>query len=144
MNKRPADARRDGVNTLLCILVPMWLTFIGLRLYLHVVDPNADLFVAGHNIHHLFTGTLIEIPCAFVLAMGVRLRSVRILAQVGLGIGCSMILDELIYLITTDGTNASYLLPISLWGAAVMHVLATGILVLVYALAGRRPQISPS
>lgn len=144
MNKRPTDPRRDGVNTLLCILVPMWLTFIGLRLYLHGVDSDADLFVAGYNIHHLFTGALIEIPCAFVLAMGVRIRSVRILAEVGLGIGCAMILDELIYLITTDGTNASYLLPISLWGAAVMHVLATGLLLLVYRLAGRRPQMSRS
>jgi uncharacterized membrane protein len=35
-----------------------------------------------------------------------------------------MALDEWVYLIATDGSNASYLLPVSFWGGAVAIVLA--------------------
>lgn len=36
-----------------------------------------------------------------------------------------MVLDEVVYLITTDGSNAAYLTPISLWGAVVLVGIAT-------------------
>ena len=58
MNKRYSS---DSKRTLIFILIPMLTTFLALRLYLHLVNPNADLYVAGYNVHHLFTGTLIEI-----------------------------------------------------------------------------------
>ena len=45
-------------------------------------------------------------------------------AAIGFGAGLGMALDEWVYLITTDGSDASYLLPISLWGGAVMIGLA--------------------
>ena len=51
------------------------------------------------------------------------------------GAGLAMALDEWVYLIATDGTNASYLLPVSLWGGIVVTGLAC-----VYARrACRRP-----
>ena len=46
------------------------------------------------------------------------------LAAIVFGAGLSMALDEWVYLITTDGSDASYLLPISLWGGVVMVALA--------------------
>ena len=41
-----------------------------------------------------------------------------------------MALDEWVYLIATDGSNAAYLLPVSFWGGVVVVGLA-----LVYAVA---------
>jgi len=35
-----------------------------------------------------------------------------------------MALDEWVYLIATDGTNASYLLPVSFWGGVIVVALA--------------------
>jgi hypothetical protein len=59
------------------------------------------------------------------------------LAAVVFGVGLSMALDEWVYLITTDGSNASYLLPISFWGGAVMIGLASGYLAALYLSSKR-------
>ena len=121
--------------TLLLILVPLLLTEIGQRLYLHLVNPDADVFVAGYNVHHLYTGALIEIPAAFVLAFNVQPAVVRAGALVALGVGSAMVLDQVIFLVTTDGSNRSYRTPISLWGAVVLEALAVALLLVLYALA---------
>ena len=77
------------VRTLLLILVPMLLTFLGQRLFLHLVNPDADFYVAGYNVHHLYTGALIALPAAFVVAFVVQAGWVRWLALVALGTGSS-------------------------------------------------------
>lgn len=118
-----------ALRTCLLILVPMLATFAGMRLYLHLVNPNADLFIRGYNVHHLFTGCLIAIPAAFVVAFAVVENASRRVSLAVLGIGSAMILDQVIFLITTDGSNASYLKPISLWGAVVL--MAGGVIVLL-------------
>ena len=46
------------------------------------------------------------------------------LALIAFGIGLGMALDEWVYLIATDGTNASYLLPVSFWGGVIVVALA--------------------
>jgi hypothetical protein len=122
-------------TTLLLILVPLLLTEIGQRLYLHRVNPDADVYIAGYNVHHLYTGVLIEIPAAFVLAFGVAAPGVRAGALVALGAGSAMVLDQVVYLITTDGSNRSYLTPVSLWGAVVLEGLAVVLLVILWVLA---------
>jgi hypothetical protein len=53
-------------------------------------------------------------------------------ATIGFGIGLSLALDEWVYLITTDGSNASYLLPISFWGGAVCVGLACLYVLVLY------------
>jgi hypothetical protein len=98
-------------------------TFALFRIYLSF-SPNTDLNVGSYNIHHLFTGLLL------IIAGGVPLAifhgSTRKLkpALITFGIGLGMALDEWVYLIATDGTNASYLLPISLWGGVIVIGLA--------------------
>jgi hypothetical protein len=126
---------QSPTTTLLFILIPLLVVGIGQRLFLHLVNPEADLFIAGYNVHHLYTGAVIEIPAAFVLAFGVQAPLVRAAALVALGAGSAMVLDQVIYLITTDGTNRSYLTPISLWGAIVLEGLAVALLLVLYALA---------
>src|SRR3981081_3632029 len=94
------------VTTLLFILMPLALTFAGQRLFLHLINPNADLYLFGHNVHHLFVGAVMAIPAAFILAFQPDMPLLRLGALAALGSGSAMVLDELIYLIATDGTNA--------------------------------------
>ena len=101
------------------LLSSMSLTFALLRAYLHL-SPDTDLNVGQYNIHHLFTGLLLitagGIPLAILDASTRGLGLARWIFGAGLG----MALDEWVYLIATDGSNASYLLPVSFWGGVVV------------------------
>ena len=125
----------DAAATLLFVLVPLLLTFCVQRLYLHLVNHNTDLFVFGYNVHHLFVGIAMAIPTALVLAFRPEAAWLRLTALAALGSGVSMILDEFVYLIATDGSNDSYLKPISLWSAVILHAFAVGLLLLLYAMS---------
>jgi hypothetical protein len=111
--------KKNGV-VLLC---SMGLTFALLRAYLHF-SPNTDLNIGDYNIHHLFTGLLLivlgGIPLAILEASTRGLELARWIFGAGLG----MALDEWVFLIATDGSNASYLLPVSFWGGVVVIGLA--------------------
>lgn len=127
-------ARRNVLLLLVATLLPVVL----LRLALHA-SPDQDFDVAGYNVHHLFTGlvlvTLGGVPLALFPGGGLR----RDLAVACFGVGLGLALDEWVYLIATDGSNASYLLPVSLWGAVVALGLAVayvGLLVLLGRRAG--------
>jgi hypothetical protein len=101
------------------LLVALLGTFVLVRLWLHA-RPNADFFVGPYNIHHLFTGLLLVavfIPPLLVRQVPGRLGDFLV---AGTGVGLSLALDEWVYLITTDGSNTSYLLPISFWGGAIL------------------------
>lgn len=101
------------------LLIALLGTFVLIRLSLYV-RPNADFFVGSYNIHHLFTGLLLVavfVPPLLVRQVPGRLDDFLV---AGTGVGLSLALDEWVYLITTDGSNASYLLPISFWGGAVL------------------------
>jgi hypothetical protein len=117
--------------TLLLILVPMLATFAGQRLYLHLVHVQ-HIYPAGYLLHHLFTGTLIVIPSAFILAFGTRNRLLTFLAPAALGIGSAMILDEIVYLVATKATDNDYISPLSLGGAAIFISLAALFLFFLY------------
>ena len=104
-------------------------TFLALRATL-ALTPNSDFTVGAYNIHHLFVGLLLitagGIPLALFRGTSRRME----FAIVVFGVGLAMALDEWVYLIATDGSNASYLLPVSFWGGVVVVGLA-----LVYAVA---------
>ena len=95
------------------------LVFIILRIWLQF-SPNSDFNVGSYNIHHLFTGLLLVTIGGLPLAVLEGQSRWLDLAALVFGIGLGMALDEWVYLIATDGTNASYLLPVSLWGAVVV------------------------
>ena len=98
-------------------------TFIVTRFSL-VLRPNADFNIAGHNIHHLFTGFLIACACAIPLALVETRKRMTEALVFGLGVGLSLGLDEVVYLIVTDGSNASYLTKPSWIGGIVFVLLA--------------------
>jgi len=118
------------------LLLSVVATFLVMRTML-TIRPNADFTVAGYNIHHLFTGLVILTICGLPLVLGLGRGRLGDALIAGFGIGLSLALDEWVYLIATDGSNASYLLPVSFWGGIVM----VGAAVLYVAiLIWRRPR----
>lgn len=128
-NREPLPAKQ----TLLFILVPMLVTFVVLRLYLHLVHVQ-HLYPGGYLVHHLFLGILILLPATFTLAFAPPQRPLRVLALVAVGIGSAMILDEFVYLVATKATDKDYVSRISLFGAIVSISLATILLLILYLL----------
>ncbi len=128
-NREPLAAKQ----TLLLILLPLLATFVGLRLYLHLVRVW-HIYPGGYLVHHLFIGVFLLLPAALALAFGPRRRSMHALANIAVGIGSAMILDELIYLMVTRATDADYVSPISLFGAIVCVALAVTPLFVLYGL----------
>ena len=113
------------------LLVSMIITFVVIRFSLYF-SPDSDFDVAGYNVHHLFTGLLLITICGIaVILFGGRTRILDG-AVIGFGIGLSLALDEWVYLIATDGSNASYLLPVSFWGGVLMIALACLYIALLY------------
>ena len=116
------ESQTVRINGML-LIGSMIATFTLLRLYLYF-SPDTDLNVAGYNIHHLFSGLLLiaagGIPLAVFHGSARNLK----LPLIAFGIGLGMALDEWVYLIATDGTNASYLLPVSFWGGVIVVALA--------------------
>lgn len=131
--QNPSPARLTPKQTLWWVLLPMLGTFAVLRLYLHLVRVQ-HVFPAGYLVHHLFTGVLIVIPAAFVLAFGARgLVSARV-ARAALGVGSALVLDEVVYLVATQASDADYVSPVSLWGAVIFISAATVLLLVLHRL----------
>jgi uncharacterized membrane protein len=105
------------------VVVALILTFVALRVYLYF-SPGNNLDIGTYNIHHLFIGLLLITFAGLPLVLFHGNSRKLDVAAIAFGAGLSMALDEWVYLITTDGSDASYLLPISLWGGVVMIGLA--------------------
>lgn len=116
------------------ILGSLLVTFVVVRLALWR-SPDSDFDIAGYNIHHLFTGVVLMTAGGIPLILRAG-RSGWLDAACGaFGIGLALALDEVVYLIATDGSNASYLLPVSFWGGVM--VVGLGLLwVLVVGWSG--------
>lgn len=104
---------------------------MGTRLYLHA-NPYSNFDVGGYNVHHLFTGTLLLVAAGVPLVL--RSGRTRLLDACALvfGAGLALCLDEWVYLIATDGSDESYLLPVSLWGGVVVVALGVCYIVAVW------------
>jgi hypothetical protein len=137
------ESRRSGVDSMRTsgddrsriLIATLLLTFLGFRVVLHL-RPDTDLFVAGHDVHHLYTGVLLMAFFGIPAVIAGRPRSSLNVA--GFGAGTAMALDQWIYLITTDGTNASYVTSWSLCTGTVMVLLAVGY-ALIVGRAVRKP-----
>jgi hypothetical protein len=125
------------MNRRRALLIPLTIliTFVVMRAYLHH-SPGTNLDVGAYNIHHLFTGLLLVTLGGLPLVLFHGDSRWLDVSAILFGAGLSMALDEWVYLITTDGSDASYLLPISLWGGAAMVAL-TLVYLGILALIGR-------
>ncbi len=125
------------------IVVAMTLTFVIIRSMMQY-SPDSDFNVAGYNIHHLFTGLLLIVAGGIPLALFPGRSRALDVAALTLGIGLSLALDEWVYLIATDGTNASYLLPVSFHGGIVMVALVAAYVAILYILSrDKQPPSNP-
>jgi hypothetical protein len=130
------DQHEEPWHPLVFILAPMLLTFAVQRTFLHFFShPNFHVYVGGFRVHHLFSGALIQICSAFLLAFGARTRRLVLAA---LGVGSAMVLDEIFFLVFTDGSNEAYRGRVSFLGAAALLTLAAAFLLALYARARRR------
>lgn len=120
-------------QTLLLILAPLLGTFACQRLYLHLVGVT-HVYPGGYLVHHLFWGTALVMPAAFVLAFGPRSQRSAVLSRVALGSGSAMILDEIVYLVATKAGDADYVSPLSLRGAFVFIALGVLLVWILYQL----------
>lgn len=120
-------------KTLLLILLPMIVTALSLRLYLHLFGIN-HLYVAGYVVRHLFSGALLVIVAGFVLAFEPSRRWLAVSSRVALGIGSALVLDEIVFLIATEATKEDYVSRISWEGSAIFVSLATILLIVIYKL----------
>jgi len=118
-------------QTLLLILVPLLVTVVLLRLYLHLMGVR-HIYPGGHLVHHLFLGVIIVIPAGFLLAFPSRTRRVACLPRVALGIGSGLALDEVTYLVMTPGSDRDYVSRVSLLGAVVFISAAVILLLTLY------------
>ncbi len=119
------------------VLGSLLITFIALRVYLHQF-PGTNFDLAGYNIHHLFVGLLLITGGGMPLALCDGESRWLDIAALLFGVGLSLALDEWIYLIVTDGSDTSYLLPVSLWGGVLMIGLASLYALLIGWMATRR------
>lgn len=120
------------------VLIALVATFAVMRTSL-ALSPNSDFDVAGYNIHHLFVGLVLILIAGVPLAVSTGRSRWTDAASLGFGCGLSLALDEWVYLIATDGSNASYLLPVSFWGGVIVVGLAAFYLVALWWIgrAGR-------
>ena len=125
------NTRRAGT-----IVAALIVTFVVTRALL-TMSPDSDFDVAGYNIHHLFTGLLLITLGGVPLALFPGRSLLLDIASVAFGAGLALALDEWVYLIATDGSNASYLLPVSLKGGLLMIGLAV-LYVLILYLGSRK------
>jgi hypothetical protein len=113
------------------VLAALIVTFVVTRAML-TMSPNSDFGVAGYNIHHLFTGLVLITAGGIPLALFPGRSLILDVASVAFGSGLALALDEWVYLIATDGSNASYLLPVSLKGGVLMVGLAVLYVIVLY------------
>ena len=125
--------KNDGARVGKMILAGLLGAYIVLRLWLHT-QPDSDLSIAGYNIHHLFTGLLLMIGAMLPLLILRPSGRFADTLSIILGVGLGMTLDEWVYLIVTDGSNASYLLPVSLWGSLGLILLCAACIALLIRL----------
>ena len=123
-------------NRMFVLMVSMIGVFVVLRISLHL-SPNSNFNVGGYNIHHLFTGLILIMLGGVPLVISHLGTKLGLLATAIFGVGLGMALDEWVYLITTDGSDESYLLPISFWGGVAAIAVAIAYAVLL-GLVGRK------
>ena len=118
------------------ILSSMLLIYSILRIYLYF-SPNTNFDIGPYNIHHLYTGILLMVIFALPLILFSSRGHAETINSIGFGSGLGLTLDEWVFLIATDGSDKSYLTPVSFWGSIIIISL-TSIYIVILLLVNKR------
>ena len=101
-------------------------TLIFVRLYL-LISPEANVYIYGYNVHHLYTGAFILVVLSLLSAGGVS-GGILTLAS---GMASGLVIDQLVYLTTSKGGHKAYFESLSLFGmlALVAFLIVLGFVV---------------
>ncbi len=105
------------------------------------LSPHTNLTVGAYNIHHLFIGLFLIVLGGVPMAVVRGAARVLDVATATFATGLSLALDEWVYLITTDGSDTSYLLPISFWGGVAMIATACLYVLALYLVLRRGEEV---
>ena len=89
-----------------------------IRIFLFIF-PSANLNIGNYNIHHLYIGAFLIIIALTFFILGIVNKYIIIFA----GISSALVLDQIVYLIATNGSDASYLTLVSLIGAFILSAI---------------------
>ena len=117
----------ESKKRLRVFIISLLFTLVLFRAFLSVL-PSANLNFFGYNIHHLFIGAFLTVILLLLFSVGIINKITIILA----GISSALILDEIVYLIATDGSDASYLTAVSLWGAITLIAIILTLAIILY------------
>lgn len=106
------------------------MAILAVRTFLSI-SPFSNLNFGPYNIHHLFIGAFLLVIAVILLVAGFTTRFVILLA----GLGSALILDEIVYLIATDGSDRSYLTAVSWQGMAALVSFTLVIAGITYTFA---------
>lgn len=107
-------------------IISLLTALVLLRVFLSIL-PSTNLNFLGYNVHHLFIGAFLMVILLLLFIVDMVNKITIVLA----GISSALVLDEIIYLIVTDGSDISYLTPVSLLG---MIILTGTVLILTIIL----------
>ena len=105
----------------------VFITLLVTRIFLHL-SPNTNLNLGSINIHHLYIGCILLIISFILFVNQIGHKYNYIMA----GVGTALILDELVYLIATDGSDLSYLSATSVIGMFITVIIFFILMVGVY------------
>ena len=94
------------------------------------LSPFLNLNVGFYNVHHLFIGAFLLVGAAIFFIAGFANTVLTNIA----GVGSALVLDEIVYLIGTDGSDLAYLTPVSLIGAIGLTIFAFILVIIAYRL----------
>ena len=109
------------------------ITLIVLRIFLSIF-PSSNLDIGKYNIHHLFVGAFLIIVAVIFFVFGIVNNFLIALA----GFSSGLILDEIVYLIATDGSDASYLTAVSLLGVIISTSIIIAITFIGYKITQQK------
>jgi hypothetical protein len=122
-------------QTFWLLVMPMLGIVAAIRGYVHLVQIH-HIYLAGYVVHHLFWGVLLVLPSSFVLAFRPPQHWLANVATVVLGAGAGLVLDEIVYLVATNGTDKDYVSGISVGGSLLFISLAVIVLFVFYKRIG--------
>jgi hypothetical protein len=113
--------------------IPLIIAIAIPRLVLYF-SPHINFDVGAYNVHHLYWAAfLLVITCIFLI-----FNYINKITIVLAGVSSGLVLDEIIYLIATDGSDLSYLTATSFWGMIIFVILTLVILGGVYYAKQKR------